>query len=763
MSSNQVNQITEDRVESQFRGSALRRLLTYVKPFWHYMAVSLLLVLLLTGLELYRPILVGDAIDDYISGYQYPYLELPSVDTEASTNASADTNTNSDSSIEASNTDTTSTNAAKGTFSYEGDSIRKLSAKESEALRADFAQAMESGNERVSQMLSSGRYSQMVLYGNHYYLFRHLDVAAQQLLQAWDETAFTLEESNGTLLITPAEDALPSGSGSWSDTGNASTILTGTLLNRTDLKQLRASDWTGIWHTAILYVFILVFNIVFNIIQTWLLQLTGQKVIYNIREELFTHIQCLSLRYFDLNPVGRLVTRATNDVEALNEMYSGILVRLFRNVVKIIGLAVVMLTMNVRLALFSFVLLPVVAVLTVVFRKISRATYRVARTRLTNLNTFLSENISGMKVIQIFAREKEKYQEFDGKNHKLFKAFYKEMMVFAIFRPLIYLLSIVALVIVIATGSWQVLQGVISIGTLYVFLQYINSFFEPIQELAEQFSTLQSSIASAEKIFTILDEEPMIQEAEHPLRPAAIKGQIEFQHVWFAYDNKEYVLRDVSFVIEPGQKVAFVGATGAGKSSILNLIGRYYDIQKGKILIDGIDIKQYSLEALRAAIGQVQQDVFLFTGDIKSNIRLKNDTITDGQVREAAEHVNAAHFIEKLPGGYDEPVTERGSTLSAGQRQLLSFARTLAYDPAILVMDEATANIDTETELLIEEALKTLMNGRTTIMVAHRLSTIQHADNIIVMHKGKIRESGTHQELLAQDGIYKKLYELQLK
>ena len=705
-----VNQITEDRVESQFSGSALRRLLTYVKPFWHYMAVSLLLVLLLTGLELYRPILVGDAIDDYISGYQYPYLELP-----------------------------------------EEDSLKKLSAKESETLRDAYQQALrqtvETGSEELPPSLSSERYSQMVLYGNHYYLFRHLDIAAQQLLQTWDESTFTIEEKDGTLIITPA----------------GSSILEGTLLSRTELRQLRASDWAGIWRTAILYVIIFIFNIVFNIIQTWLLQLTGQKVIYNIREELFTHIERLSLRYFDLNPVGRLVTRVTNDVEALNEMYSGILVRLFPNIIKIIGLAVVMLTMNVRLALFSFVLLPVVAVLTVVFRKISRATYRVARTMLINLNTFLSENISGMKVIQIFAREKEKYQEFDGKNHKLFKAFYKEMMVFAVFRPLIYLLSIVALVIVIATGSWQVLQGVISIGTLYIFLQYINSFFEPIQELAEQFSTLQSSIASAEKIFTILDEEPMIQECEHPIRPSAIQGRIEFKHVWFAYDNKEYVLRDVSFVIEPGQKVAFVGATGAGKSSILNLIGRYYDIQKGQILIDGIDIKQYSLESLRAAIGQVQQDVFLFTGDIKSNIRLKHDHITDEQVQAAAEHVNAAHFIEKLPGGYNEPVTERGSTLSAGQRQLLSFARTLAYDPAILVMDEATANIDTETELLIEEALKTLMNGRTTIMVAHRLSTIQHADNIIVMHKGKIRESGTHQELLTQDGIYKKLYELQLK
>lgn len=709
-----VNQITEDRVESSFRGNALKRLLTYMKPFWHYVTLSLVLVLLLTGLELYRPILIGDAIDNYISGYQYPYLELGS---EASNTSSSGNSSSGNSSF-----------GEKESVLWNGISMRKLSSKET--------------------IPEDGTFSQMVLYDNGYYLFEHVDYTAQQELQAWNSDHFTgISAENESLFVT-----LPDG-----------RSLTGTLLHKDDLQRLRESDWRGIWHTAVFYLVILLFNMLFNVIQTWLLQLTGQKIIYNIREELFTHVERLSLRYFDLNPVGRLVTRVTNDVEALNEMYSGILVRLFRNIVKIIGLAAVMLALDVRLALFSFVLLPVVAVLTVVFRKISRATYRVARTRLTNLNTFLSENISGMKVIQIFAREKEKFHEFDGKNHKLYKAFYKEMMVFAVFRPLIYMLSVISLVIVIATGSFQVLRGVISIGTLYIFLQYINSFFEPIQELAEQFSTLQSSIASAEKIFAILDEEPQIKECENPITPKEIRGRIEFKHVWFAYDDQEYVLRDVSFTIEPGQKVAFVGATGAGKSSILNLIGRYYDIQKGEILIDGIDIKKYSLAALRSAIGQVQQDVFLFTGDIKGNIRLKNENITDEQVRAAAEHVNASHFIEKLPNGYDEPVTERGSTLSAGQRQLLSFARTLAYDPSILVMDEATANIDTETELLIEQALQTLMDGRTTIMVAHRLSTIQHADNIIVMHKGKIRESGTHQELLGQDGIYRKLYELQLK
>ena len=514
--------------------------------------------------------------------------------------------------------------------------------------------------------------------------------------------------------------------------------------------------------TAIKYGIVLALSFVFNLVQTWVLQKTGQRIILTVRKELYAHIQSLSCRYFDLTPVGKLVTRVTNDVEALNEMYSGILVRLFRNIVKIIGLAIVMLTMDLKLALISFVLLPVVAVLTVVFRKISRKTYRITRTRLTNLNTFLSENISGMRIIQIFGREERKFDEFNDRNYKYYRAFYREMLVFAIFRPLIYILSVLSLMLVLGVGSREVLGNVISIGTLYIFAQYIQSFFEPIQELAEQFSTLQSSLASAEKIFTIMDEDALVPESGNPVVLPEIKGRIEFDHVWFAYDNENYVLRDVSFVIEPGQKVAFVGATGAGKSSILNLIGRYYDIQQGHIYIDGVDIRNISKKQLRSAIGQMQQDVFIFEGTVESNIRLYDEDITSEEVREAAEYVNASRFIEKLPNGYEESVSERGSTFSAGERQLLSFARTLAHKPSILVMDEATANIDTETEALIQEALEKLMKGRTTIMVAHRLSTIQHADCIMVMHKGKIRERGTHQELLAQNGIYKKLYELQI-
>ena len=521
-------------------------------------------------------------------------------------------------------------------------------------------------------------------------------------------------------------------------------------------------DYDVIIATAIKYAVVLALSFAFNVAQTWILQKTGQNIILQMRKDLYRHIQSLGSRYFDITPVGKLVTRVTNDVEALNEMYSGILVQLFRNIVKIVGLAGVMLVLDVRLAAISFVLMPLVIGLTVLCQKIARNIYRLYRTRLTDINTFLSEHLSGMKIIQIFGRQERKFEEFHDKNTKLYKAFYREMLMYAVFRPLIYILSILSLMIVLWFGSRNVFDEIISVGTLYIFSNYIRSFFDPIQELAEQFSTLQSSIASAEKIFTVMDEDEFIPEVENPKQPDKITGKIEFDHVWFAYDGENYVLKDVSFVINPGEKVAFVGATGAGKSSILNLIGRYYDIQKGHIYIDGIDIRQLSKKQLRSAIGQMQQDVFIFEGDVAYNIRLNDDNITDVQVKAAAEYVNASHFIEKLPQGYHEPVTERGATFSAGERQLLSFARTLAHNPSILVMDEATANIDTETEILIQEALEKLMDGRTTIMVAHRLSTIQHADCIMVMHKGRICERGTHRELLEQDGIYRKLYELQI-
>ena len=654
----------------------MKRLLSYLKPHKWVMTIATLLVLLIIVVQLYRPIIIGNAIDDYINGYYSPY--------------------------------TVTTENASGAVAYQDLYLTR-----------DFTSAED------------GSYYQLFLYNDRYYMAENLTKEECSLLQ----------EADNTLLASYAADHTP--------------------LTKTELKELRRYDFAGILQAALLYLLVLLAGFVLNTVDTWMLQKMGQEIIYQMREEVFAHIHSLSLGFFNTAPVGKLVTRVSNDTEAVNELFSTILVKLFKNIVLILGYAVVMVSINPRMAGYSFLLLPVVTVLTFLFRFLSRKAYQLTRNKITELNTFLSEHLSGMKLIQIFAREKEKYEEFEQKSLELYRANWREVMTFAIFRPSIYMVSVIAMIIVIGTGSSFVLNGALSLGTLFVFITYISSFFEPIQELAEQFGTLQSSLASAEKIFSILDEKPQIVSPANPV-PVDIKGRIEFRHVWFAYEKEDYILKDVSFVIEPGQKVAFVGATGAGKSSILNLIGRYFDIQKGEILIDGVNIKDLDTDVLRSAIGQVQQDVFIFTGDIKSNITLNNENISLEDAKRAAEIVNADSFIEKMPGKYDEPVTERGSTLSAGQRQLLSFARTLAYQPAILVLDEATANIDTETESLITQALSRLMDGRTTIMVAHRLSTIQHADKIIVMDHGEMKESGTHQELLQQNGLYKNLYDLQL-
>ena len=643
------------------------------------MTLATVLVLFIIAVELYRPIIVGNAIDQYINGYYHPYAE-------------ADV-------------------SAPDAVNWNG--------------------LVLSRDQAVSAADSASFY-QIFLWKDHYYMAENLTRSECTALQNADTSVLKNYVRDGAQKLTS-----------------------------NDLKVLRQNDFKGILKAGILFLLLLFSGFFLNLADTWLLQKMGQQIVYKLREETFTHIHSLSLSFFNTTPVGKLVTRVSNDTEAVNELFSTILVKLFKNVVKIIGYAAVMLSINVKMAGISFLLLPLVAILTFVFRHLSRKAYQITRNKITELNTFLSEHISGMKLIQIFAREKEKYSEFEGKSMELYRANFREIMTFAIFRPSIYLVSVIAMILVIRTGSLSVLNGSLSLGTLFVFITYISSFFEPIQELSEQLGTLQSSIASAEKIFSVLDVKPEIVSPADPT-PVNILGEIEFRHVWFAYEEENYILKDVSFVIHPGEKAAFVGATGAGKSSILNLIGRYFDIQKGQILIDEIDIHEIDLDVLRGAIGQVQQDVFIFTGDIKSNISLNNEAISPDDVRRAAEIVNADPFIQKLPHGYDEPVTERGSTLSAGQRQLLSFARTLAYDPKILVLDEATANIDTETETLITQALARLMDGRTTIMVAHRLSTIQHADKIIVMHHGEIKESGTHQELLAKDGLYKKLYELQL-
>lgn len=495
--------------------------------------------------------------------------------------------------------------------------------------------------------------------------------------------------------------------------------------------------------------------------QTIILQVTGQKIIYNIRQDVFEHIERLSIAQYNKVPIGKLVTRATSDVDTLNMLYTDVIINLLRDILTLIGVFVIMFIKSPILALYILALTPFIFLVSYVFRKFSRKAYRRVRTNVAIINAFLSEHLSGMKLIQIFNREEKKYQEFIDRNKKLNNSHLSRVLAFSLYRPTIYLLYVAAIIIVLWFGSKQVFAGVITYGILFAFTQYINRFFQPIQNLAEQFDTLQSAFTSGERIFDIMDETPTIQDNPDAIEIKDFKGKIEFKNVWFAYNEGEWILRDVSFVVNPNQTMALVGATGSGKTTIISLIVRNYDIQQGEILIDDINIKNIKLDSLRKNIGQMLQDVFLFSGTIESNIRLRDETITDLEILESCKYVNADQFIQKLPLKYDEPVRERGNNFSSGQKQLLSFARTLVHKPSMMILDEATANIDTETEKLIQESLKKMMNIGTTIVVAHRLSTIQHADVIIVMRKGKIIEQGNHQDLLKNKGHYYQLYQLQ--
>jgi len=495
--------------------------------------------------------------------------------------------------------------------------------------------------------------------------------------------------------------------------------------------------------------------------QTIILQVTGQKIIYNIRQDVFEHIERLSIAQYNKVPIGKLVTRATSDVDTLNMLYTDVIINLLRDILTLIGVFVIMFIKSPILALYILALTPFIFLVSYVFRKFSRKAYRRVRTNVAIINAFLSEHLSGMKLIQIFNREEKKYQEFIDRNKKLNNSHLSRVLAFSLYRPTIYLLYVAAIIIVLWFGSKQVFAGVITYGILFAFTQYINRFFQPIQNLAEQFDTLQSAFTSGERIFDIIDETPTIQDNPDAIEIKDFKGKIEFKNVWFAYNEGEWILRDVSFVVNPNQTMALVGATGSGKTTIISLIVRNYDIQQGEILIDDINIKNIKLDSLRKNIGQMLQDVFLFSGTIESNIRLRDESITDLEILESCKYVNADQFIQKLPLKYDEPVRERGNNFSSGQKQLLSFARTLVHKPSMMILDEATANIDTETEKLIQESLKKMMNIGTTIVVAHRLSTIQHADVIIVMRKGKIIEQGNHQDLLRNKGHYYQLYQLQ--
>jgi ATP-binding cassette, subfamily B, multidrug efflux pump len=549
-------------------------------------------------------------------------------------------------------------------------------------------------------------------------------------------------------------------------------------------------DYGGLNQVVLVYLAIILFGFLLGYVQTYLMQLTGQRIMVDLRLQIFSHLQRLPLAFFDKNPVGRLMTRVTTDVDVLNELFTSGVVTLLGDVMVLLGILAIIFYLNFRLALVAMSVIPLIFLITVVFKIKARDSYRRVRTAIARINAFLQEHITGMSVVQLFNHEQKSFEKFDAINRGHLKANLDSVMAYAVFYPTVEIVSAMAIALIIWYGGGQVLARELSFGALVAFIQYSEKFFRPIADLSEKYNILQSAMASSERIFKLLDTPITIQSPQDPVRLERLRGEIEFRNVWFAYNQTsptpepversalstsqmvarasqepewDWVLRDVSFRVKPGESVAIVGHTGAGKTTLTSLLMRFYDIQKGQILLDGHDIRTLDLQHLRNSFGFVLQDVFLFSGTIASNIRLGTPGITEELIYRAARDVNLEEFVEELPNGYVEEVKERGSTLSTGQKQLIAFARALAHEPKNLILDEATSSVDTETELKIRDAISRLMEGRTSIIIAHRLSTIQRADKIIVMHKGQVRETGTHQELLAQRGIYYKLYQLQYK
>jgi len=658
----------EEKIEKSYDWKLMKRLLSYARPYWFLLMLSVLLLFFITGLELLNPFLIKVTIDDYINGYQKDFIELP--------------------------------------------------------------------------LTYKDQYMGLVMDDSLY--LKVEDLSESDLSSLSSFSLVNLEKVEGKYYIR-----------------DKSSNKINKELSNSDYIKFRQGDIKGLDRIALIFALAIFLNFLLSYLQVYILNYTSQRIIFNIREDLFNHIQGLSIKYFDNNPIGRLVTRVTNDTETLNEMYTSVLVNLFKDFFLLGGIMLVMIKIDLQLAFLSFSLIPIIILVSVFFRRYIREIYRQSRIQLAKINSSLSENISGMQTIQVFKKEPKFFANFKKLNKDYLNVQKKEIKYFAIYRPSIEILRSLGIALLIYFGGGKAISGVIEFGVLYLFINYLQRFFEPILDLTEKYNILQSAMASSERIFQVLDYDEEIRNIERPIQIESLEGRIEFKNVWFAY-KKEWVLKDISFVIEPGESIAIVGATGAGKTSIINLITRFYDIQKGEILIDGINIKNYDKKSLRKHVGVVLQDVFIFTGNIKDNIRL-NSNISDESIIEISKYINCHEFISKLPKGYDEEVMERGSTLSSGQRQLLSFARTLVYDPDILILDEATSNIDTQTEQLIQDALLKLTNNRTSIAIAHRLSTIQHSDKIIVLKSGRIKEVGSHQELLSKQGLYYNLYRLQYK
>jgi ATP-binding cassette subfamily B protein len=522
-------------------------------------------------------------------------------------------------------------------------------------------------------------------------------------------------------------------------------------------------DFNGLLLICLLLLGSLMLQAIIQYFLTYYTEFIGQKIVYDLRMQIFSHVQKLALRYFDKTPVGRTVTRVTNDVDSLNEMFSSGIVNVFSDVFVIIWIFIFMFSMSWDLSLVTLSVLPVLIYATAVFRKKVRETYRDIRLYLARLNSYMQERVTGMSVVQIFSKEKAEFKKFTSINNDNRLVNIKSVFYYAVFFPVVEVLSAISIGLIIWYGGGAVIQNNLTVGVLFAFVQFTEMFWRPIKDLSDKYNILQGAMASSERIFKLLDDDTIIRDSENPVLLSRIRGEIEFKDVWFAYNPGEYVLKNLSFRINPGERIAIVGATGAGKTSIINIFTRFYDIDKGSITLDGVDIRNLSTSDLRKHVAMVLQDVFLFSGTIRTNINLGNSGITDEQIINAAKTVGAHKFISQLPNGYDEEVKEKGATLSVGQKQLISFARALAYNPQILILDEATSSVDTETEQLIQNAIERLLIGRTSIVIAHRLSTIQNADKILVMHKGELKESGSHQELLAKRGIYYRLYQLQYK
>lgn len=704
----------------------LKKLLLFARPHWKVIAASLIVAGIIVLTTLLQPIIVKIAIDDRLNGVYKP-MYVQTMEPGAS--------------------------EAERTEALEG-ANQML---DRQGLKVDAVFEMEtayyfrlkSDPQRADESLPLGKAQILSLEGEK--------VLIHDWVQTSDESVMLQFEHDNTAQL-PRAGASPDSSVKLIV---GDRTLEAAILTDEQLLSFREGDFVQLLWLGAFFLVIVVGGAFLNFAQMNMLQNTGQKIIFDIRQKMFEHLAKLHSAFFDRNPVGRLVTRVAHDVEALNNLYSQVIVNLIKEVCMLIGIIGFMLFLSVELTMISFIVIPILALVTFYYRNLMRNTQRLVRTLLSRLNSFLAENLSGMRVIQIFIREKRQYKQFKQMNEAYYKAGMRGATLNSVFQPTIMFIGNIALAVIVWYGGNKVLVNVLTFGTVYAFIQYIQQFYRPLMGLADRYGQIQTAMASAERIFELLEEEPAITDHIEAQRlPQRIAGAIEFKNVWFAYNQEEWVLKDVNFRVEPGETVAFVGATGAGKSSIISLINRFYDIQQGELTIDGADVRRLRIADLRKHVAIIQQDPFIFTGDVRYNIRLNTD-LSDEQLIAAAKQLNMHDFIMKLPQQYDTLLGEQGVTLSSGQKQLLSFLRAAVYNPDILILDEATANIDTETEQVVQEALHRISENRTTLIVAHRLSTIQHADKIIVLKKGEIQEMGSHAELLRRKGYYYRLYEVQ--